>query len=219
VKQALARIRGRFTAYIDTIRGGRIADAAGLAASLTSEAAHIAQSTTYAYLRARTGFMAPRLFTEQPFLDGLEVTRWEAFGAVLSDLFVIAEGELRPHAGVYADRLSTALVAWYRIELMRHPPPAHREGGWNGLSEELDLRLKEAQARSSESCDSVASRAGRHIFEFLPLHPDMRRMDEEMVVNSVRFRVLAAWQALKRRADFAGIAADLCNGEHGGQDR
>lgn len=219
MKQALARIRGHFAAYVDAIRGARITDAAGLIASLSAEAAHVAQSTTYAYLRARTGFMAPRLFTEQPFLDGLEVTRWEAFGAVLSDLFVIAEGELRPHAGGYADRLSTALVARYRMELMRHPPPAHREGGWNGLSEELDLRLKDAQKRPVESCDSVASRAGRHIFEFLPLHPDMRRLDEEMVVNSVRFRVLATWQALKPRTDFAAIAADLRDGSQPGQDR
>jgi hypothetical protein len=212
-------MRGRFAAYFDAFRGARVDDAAGLAASLASEAAHIAQSTTYAYLRARTGFMAPRLFTEQPFLDGLEVTRWEAFGAVLSDLFVIADGELRACAGGHADRVSTALAAWYRTELMRHPAPAHREDGWDGLVEQLAQRLDESRARPPESCDLVASRAGRHIFEFLPLHPDMRRLDEEMIVNSVRFRVLAAWQALKRRADFAGIAADLCNGEQGGRDR
>jgi hypothetical protein len=183
--------------------------------ALAGEAAHVAQSSTYAYLRARTGFMGPRLFSEKPFLEALEVTRWEAFAAVLADLFVIAEGRLRAHAGSDAQRLATRLVSTFAAELGLHPPPAHRETGWGGLAEALAARLAEAQKHLPRTSDDIAATAGAHIFEYLPLHPDMRRPDEDLVVNSVRFRTMAGWQKLAKRTDFAAVARDMTVGPDG----
>lgn len=196
-------------------RQGRVARASALFEALAGEGAHIAQSSTYAYLRARTGFMAPKLFSEKMFLEALEVTRWEAFAAVLADLFVITEGALRPHSAAGATRLPVLLAAAFDAELARHPAPAHREGGWSGLAEALETRLREAQTGPVRASDAIAASAGRHIFEFLPLHPDMLRLDEDLVVNSVRFRTMSGWQKLIKRCDFAAIAVDLFGSAEG----
>lgn len=206
----LAGVAARFRNWVGTLSGGSpIVAAQGFFEALAGEAAHVAQSSTYAYLRARTGFMGPRLFSEKPFLEALEVTRWEAFAAVLADLFVIAEGSLRALAGSDASPLADRLVGAFGAELGRHPPPPHRETGWDGLAEALAARLAEAQEHPPRTSDDIAATAGAHIFEFLPLHPDMRRPDEDLVVNSVRFRTLSGWQKLARRTDFAAVARDI----------
>lgn len=191
-----------------TARSVPIVTGEALAAFLAAEAAHVAQSATYSYLRARTGFMAPRLFSERVFLDALDRTRWEAFGAVLADLFVIAEGEMR--GGAPADPVREArLVALYRNQLSMHPSPPHHADGWDGFGDDLARRLEHARGAARQAPDLVAAAAGKCIFDNLPLHPDVRRPDEELVVNSVRFRVLRAFETLRARVDLAAVARDL----------
>lgn len=56
--------------------------------------------------------------------------------------------------------------------------------------------------------------SGKVIFDHLPFHEDMLRFDEEMVVNSVRFRMLRFWEDLHRRLDGAAVTDDLLAGPH-----
>lgn len=183
-----------------------------LTAGLAEEAAHVAQSTTYSYLRARAGFMAPKLFAEPAFLDALEVTRWEAFAAVLADFVVIAAGTARAHLGMPPDRAAALWTGVYRRALAVYPPPPHRPDGWQGFEDTLASRLAHGQARPPEPPDLVALHAGKALYENLPLHPSVRRLDEELVVNSVRFRLLRGWENLAARIDWRAVATDLGNG-------
>jgi hypothetical protein len=65
---------------------------------LEERAALIAQKCAVDYCRGKTGLASYALFTEKPFLDALEVCRWETFVTVLADLMILAEGCLRPYA-------------------------------------------------------------------------------------------------------------------------
>lgn len=185
-----------------------IRTAEDLRAFLEGEAAHVAQSAVYDYLRARAGRFAPQLFREAPFLQALEVTRWEAFAAVLLDVAVIALTELRPHVTDSA-ALAERLTDLCRATLGRHPAPAHRTDGWNSYDVELAQRLAAACASPRQTPDAIAGHSGATIFKHLPLHPDVRRLDEEMVVNNVRFRILRSWETFKERVDLPEVAADL----------
>src|SRR5688572_32940935 len=84
----------------------------GLQTFLRERASLIAQKCAIDYCRGKTGLASYALFTERPFLDALDVCRWEAFAAVLGDLLILAETALRPQveAGERA-RLCEALVA------------------------------------------------------------------------------------------------------------
>jgi hypothetical protein len=177
-------------------------------AFVEGEAALVAQSATYDYLRARAGRLAPQLFREQPFLDALEVTRWEAFAAVLADLMVIGQTALRTHA-VDRTALCAALAELYRQTLARHPTPGHRADGWRTHESDLARRLNATCDAAPQTPDAIASHSGAAIFAHLPLHPDVRRHDEDMVVNNVRFRVLRSWETFMARVDLPAVAADL----------
>lgn len=208
--QMLQAIRGQLDKFVR--RSQPIRTAEGFRAFLEAEAAHVSQSAVYDYLRARAGRFAPQLFREEPFLAALERTRWEAFPAVLADLSVIALGELRREGGDPAI-LAHRLTELYRATLARYPAPPHRADGWHGCDTALADRLVASAVTPARAPDAVAGHSGAIIFEALPLHPDIRRLDEEMVVNNVRFRVLRSWETLKARVDLRGLAADLASVE------
>ena len=194
-------------------RRARVRSVAQFRAFLEGEAAHLAQSATYDYLRARTGLMGPQLFREKTFLDALEVTRWEALAAVLADLMVIAQNELRPHMADSAD-LSVKLAAFYSAALASHPSPSHRPDGWRSHEAAVMPRLIAARNAPPETAAAVAGHSGEVIFQYLPLHPDVRRLDQEMVVNNVRFRMIRTWEIFKARVDCAAVAAELAASGH-----
>ena len=174
---------------------------------LSAEAAHVAQSATYAYLRARSGFMAPKLFAEQPFLEALETTRWAGYAAVLADFVLMARQRLAPHVSDSV-KLESALIALYREGLARYPQSGAFETR-DRNAERLAGRLAESRGSAPQEPDAIAAQAGQAIYDDLPLHPDVKRLDKETVVNSVRFRALRSWESLLARLDAGAVAADL----------
>ena len=75
-----------------------IATAEELGAFLQQRASLIAQKCAIDYCRGKTGLVSYALFSENTFLDALDICRWEAFAAVLGDLFILADSHLQAHA-------------------------------------------------------------------------------------------------------------------------
>src|SRR6266850_8348030 len=102
---------------------------------LAERAAFIAQKCAIDYCRGKTGLASYALFTEKPFLDALDVCRWETFAAVLGDLLILVEGSLRPHVPAEQQaRLIEALNGLYSAVLAALPLPAHRAQGWDDFT-------------------------------------------------------------------------------------
>ena len=87
----------------------------------------------------------PELTREKAFSDALEISRWEAYAAALTDLFMVAEGRLRGAASGREYDLVARLVGLYATTLSQHPVPAHRPEGWTGDIEATRQRLTTAQ--------------------------------------------------------------------------
>ena len=189
-----ARLR---PAPIDTI--------GALRAFIEERAALIAQKCAIDYVRGKTGLASYALFTEKPFLTALDVCRWETYAAVLADLLILAGGYLRPQ-GAEA-RLQEALVLLYEAILESHPVPQHRPEGWSDLPEAFARRLVRVAwpPRTLELADHSAKR----LFDTLPIHISMRRLDREVVYGAVRFRMVAVSQEMERRLAAADLAQQL----------
>jgi hypothetical protein len=182
------------------LRPAPIATADALQTFLEQRASLIAQKCAIDYCRGKTGLASYALFTEAPFLKALDVCRWEAFVAVLGDLFIVAEGHLRPHApAAQHPRLCEALVGLHSAALAALPAPAHRPEGWGEAKAVFDRRFKAASLGKPQQALDVADHSARRLFETLPIHAKMRALDEEVVYGAVRFRMIAVSQELQRR--------------------
>lgn len=195
------RVAGLFRpAPIDDMRAFR--------AFVSSRASLIAQKAAIDYCRGKTGAFSHALFTEATFQNALAICRWEGFAATLADILLIAEGMLRPHAAHAA--LNASLTETYRAILGEYPVPEHRiDRGWHDAEAEFVLRLAAASAAEPLPAVTVANHSARRLFDTLPIHTNMRALDEEVIFGAVRFRMAAVAQEMARRLRPESIVAAL----------
>lgn len=188
-------------------RAAPIASAAALKEFLTRESAYLAQKTATDYCQVKAGLNWQKLFSEPDFQAALNVCRWEGFAGVLADAVLAVEGRLRDAAE--AQRVAEALLALHESILSAHPPPPHLAQGWAPEVEAFAGRMSRARLARPLPAASLAEAGAERLFAALPIHPDLRRLDFEMVSNAVRFGLVSMSQALDRRLDRAAAARDL----------
>ena len=180
---------------------------------LQERAALVAQKCAIDYCRGKTGLASYALFTEKPFLNALDICRWETFVTVFGDLLIIAEGILRQHVtDAQQPRLCEALVGLYSDVLARMPLPTHRTQGWGDAIASFSLRLKSASRAEPRQALDVADHSAKQLFDTLPIHLSMRALDKEVVYGAVRFRMIAVSQEMHRRVALADLAEQLLAG-------
>jgi hypothetical protein len=200
---ALRRVMSR-------LRPAPIGSAGALQAFLQERASLIAQKCAIDYCRGKTGLASYALFTEKPFLDALDVCRWETFAVVLGDLMILVETALRPHVEPgRRELLCEALVALHARILGSMPLPAHRSQGWHDAAASFALRLKAAAEGAPRQALDVADHSAKRLFDTLPIHSSYRELDEEVVYGAVRFRMIAVNQELQRRIAPGELASGL----------
>jgi hypothetical protein len=192
------------------LRPAPVATADALKAFLQERASLIAQKCAIDYCRGKTGLASYALFTEKSFLDALDVCRWEAFAAVLGDLFILTEAHLRGHAAAgQRPLLAEALVRLHAEILGALPAPAHRPDGWGDTLASFALRFSSAAAAEAPKALDVADHSAKRLYDTLPIHSSYRDLDEEVVYGAVRFRMIAVNQELQRRLAAAELVGQL----------
>ena len=186
-----------------------ISTAAEFQRYVEAQAAYIAQRTLLTYCEVKTGIYYKRLSSEPAFQQAYEVARWETFAAVLADLLVVSEGQLRSHAAERIDRLADELQRTYAAVLGALPRPDHRPDGWNDIIGSFGPRLGRVQLAGAVSPDVIAKHSAERFAEILPIHASVRRGERESVTGAIRFRILAFAEELPRRVDLAAVARAL----------
>jgi hypothetical protein len=177
---------------------------------LEERASLIAQKCAVDYCRGKTGLASYALFTEKPFLDAFDICRWEAFASVLGDLFIVAEGQLRPYMDADARfRLCDVFVGHYASVLKTLPAPVHRPQGWDDCVASFSLRMRATMSGDPQQALDVADHSAKRLFDTLPIHTRYRNLDEEVVYGAVRFRMIAVSQELQRRLRADDLVREL----------
>ena len=182
---------------------------------LKSQSSFVAQKAVVEYCRIKAGVRWQKLFAERAFLDVLEESRWRAMRAVLCDMTVISEGYLRESAAPHQIALADALCALIDELLSGYV----RDNVWQidnrAVVAELRRRLALAQLAAPQTPDRIARTSGNIVFDLLPVHPDLRAHDRQVIVNNVRFSTLRVWETMMARTpDRARLVASLLAGQH-----
>lgn len=185
-----------------------VADRPALRELLSGEAAFLAQKTTVEYCRARSGLLWQKLFSEEEFRGALDRCRWGAMAAVLADQIIVTEGLLRAHAAGSEAALGETLVTLYQDILLGYgEAEPDRHAGWDDLSAELPARVARAQLGPPHGPDQIAKTAGNRVYDLLPIHKSLRGHDREMMVNAIRFGMVAFQERLVLAVRDPGLLA------------
>jgi hypothetical protein len=176
---------------------------------LDQRAALVAQQSVVGYCHVKTGLTLKDLNCEAEFAQAFEVSRWEAYAAVLADLVVLTEGRLRAAAGTQGPELAGALTDLFEAILAGHKPPAHRSAGWSAEIATLRDRLARAQVAEPMPAVKVGEVSALRLYDTLPIHPDLRVRDKPALLANVRFQILSQCDEFDRRLDPSAVVADL----------
>ncbi len=175
---------------------------------LCEKAALVTQKTIIGYCYARTSLPLNELMRDKPFAEAFERGRGQAYAAVLEDMFVVAEGRLRP-ATTDNSGLGNALAARFRTALAATEGLTITCDQVAAVADRLRTRIQEAQGRAPRSIADIASVSGERVYEAMPIHERHRRPDRDAIIAGVRFLMVGLAGEFDRRIDARPIAADL----------
>ena len=201
LREAAARLRlRRERAPIETI--------AALNGFVSTRAAFVAQKKLYGYLKARMGTRYPTMFEDDVFVESINVAKLHVFAACLSDLSahcvarVVAAGNLdRGEAVAMAHHCFAAGIA----DNAAHLPEASVADGWRAAFEQRVAGLHWENLAAGGDSFSESPKA---LFQWAPIAEKLKRYDQEIVENSIRFAFGEVTREFRERAVLPAIGAD-----------
>jgi hypothetical protein len=198
--------------WLDLIRRPRprIADVAALAVFIDEQAAFLAQKGIYEYARARAGHYAKVLFREAPFLEAVELARWQAFPLALAMVGELVEGMLRPSAGEDRQAVLEGLIAVVLGVFDRYPLPRPiAASDWQAARDELARRLRGVALHPPKFAKDIAEPFAERYFDLMPIHKNMRSKDLPTTRNYLKVTLINIHDEVAPRIDLPSLIAGL----------
>ena len=194
--------------FLTNRRQPPLVSADALTCFLCEKTALVTQKTIIGYCYARTSLPLNELMRDKPFADAFERGRWQAYTAVLEDMFMVAEGRLRP-ATMESDSVGLALAARFGTSLANTEGLTVDSAQVAAATDRLRTRIQEAQGQAPRSIADIAYVSGARVYEAMPLHERHRRLDRDAIIAGVRFLMVGLAGEFDRRLDGRRIAANL----------
>jgi hypothetical protein len=186
---------------------------------LDSRAAFMAQKCIYEYARARSGVLSAKLFREPAFRAAVEAASWRNYPLALQNVSLMAERALRGPAGDEAGAMRQGLAATVRAVCRRYPVPRDMAGDfWPAAAERIAARIHRAGLAAPREVKDIPQETAEEFFAGLPIHPDLRQYDYELVTNNLRVNLCRAHEEFVATADLGRLAGLLAGGGHGGAE-
>ena len=199
-KSVLTDLRWRVSVlaeYLGAGRAGRkrtVADVAALQQFLSTRSSHVAQTTLYGYLRARSGTRFPILFENDAYLVSINYAKWQMWLACLSDLSIYAGGLLALHSRVSPESVGEVVGRCVEEILHRTGIPEDSGPEFADGSRSMLLRVRTCEWLTLADDEAEFTASPEALVRHAPIIPELMALDEEIVRNSVRFR----WQEVRR---------------------
>ena len=186
----------------------------GLNEFVATRSAFVAQKTLYGYLKTRMGTRYPSMFEDDIFVESINIAKMHVYAACLSDLTIFAVAHATREQPVTDDQRGDMAMTCYRLGLAgnegRAPPGFNAAECIDAFAHRLDGTdwpfgaLKRENFRQSPL----------NLVKWAPIAPRLKRYDNEIVENSIRF----AWHEIRRqyhkRLDPAAVVADRTGREN-----
>jgi len=196
--------------YLGTVarrRVTRIADRNGLRHFLESRASHVAQTSLYGYLRTRAGARYPELFSNDAFVQSIDIAKWYIWLACLSDLSIYAGGLVAHRTGAGQAEVGGLMSDAVEAILAPTGTPAGAGNEFPQLAQRLRARVALCDWAAVSDDEAPFSESPTALVDHAPVIDELKRLDEEIVRNSVRFRWQEVRRDLRRELDATALMA------------
>jgi len=186
-------------------RLGPIDSPEALAHFIETRASYMAQTSLYGYLRTRMGMRYPELFDDDVFVVGINLAKWQIWLDCLGDLAVYAGSRIAQNRPREADRVAAMMVEIIDRILDQAGIPEDSGPQFRNHARELRERLRRTHWLAIGENEAAFTESPKSVVKWAPIADELKQLDEEIVLNSVRFH----WQEIRRaflhHIDTAGV--------------
>jgi hypothetical protein len=175
-------------------RVGPIDSPEALAHFIETRASYMAQTSLYGYLRTRMGMRYPELFDDDAYVVGINIAKWQIWLDCLGDLSVYAGARIAQKHPREVERVSELMVGLVDgiLERTGTPPDAGKE--FRDHAKRLRERIARTHWLGVGDKEAAFTESPKSVIKWAPIIDSLKRLDEEIVINSVRFH----WQEIRR---------------------
>lgn len=173
-----------------------------------TRSSHIAQTSLFGYVKTRMGTKFVKYFEDDLFSRSIRTAAIKVFTSCVADLSVFAA------ANVQADsRLNAGETAALASHLAGAVLDAHLERGDfihvpDGFHAAFEERVAGMLWANAAGGEDAFSGSARDLIRYAPVIDEFKKLDEQIVKNSIRFRWLDVRAQLRKRLDAESLAAD-----------
>lgn len=200
--------------YFDLARLRRlppIVDQEGLKDFLYTRASFVSQTSLYGYLRTRSGMRYPELFDDDEFVTSINIAKWQMWLACLSDLAVFTGGLLMKHPRANESTVASLIQETVNTILKETGVPEEAGDRFHINADHVRHRLAMCQWSTVTDNEQPFSHSPQALVEWAPVIDELKKLDEEIVVNSVRFRWQKVRQDLRTALNSDAVFENLAN--------
>jgi hypothetical protein len=201
----------RFVEILDRWRAAinppPVAHRAELKRFVTREAAFLANKSVIGYCRVKTMYDFDKLMSEPAFRTELERARWRAFTLTLGDVLVLTEQMLRPEEEDARLLMVDRLVELYG-EALNEEAAESSEFVPSDERAAFDSRLRR-MGMGRCAPHNVCRETARAVHEAVPIHPDLKRLDLEIIESDLKFHLVALSSVMHKRMLKSELQSEL----------
>jgi len=161
---------------------------------LQTRSSHVAQTALYGYLRTRAGTRYPELFENPGILISINIAKWQIWLACLSDLTIYVGGLICQSRQNGEREVRGMLMSIVNRILEETGIPEEAGDRFPASAEVVRERIENHDWADFEDNERVFTESPAALVYWAPIADTLKRRDDEIVRNSVRFR----WQEIRR---------------------
>ncbi|UCF76550.1 MAG: esterase [Betaproteobacteria bacterium] len=190
-------------------RRSRIANLDALCEFLESRASHVAQTSLYGYLRTRSGVRFPELFANDDFARSIDIAKWYVWLACVSDLVIYAGGLIAQRTNSGQAAVGRLMAGVVDVIITNTGVPERAGSEFLELTQRLRERVASCDWAAVRDDETPFSESPPALINRAPVINELKRLDDEIVRNSVRFRWQEVRRDLRRDLDADALMASI----------
>ncbi|MBT5414835.1 MAG: hypothetical protein HOH66_02725 [Rhodospirillaceae bacterium] len=179
-----------------------------LAAFVRMRAAFIAQTTLHGYLKTRMGTSFQRYFEDEVFSASIRAASVKLFTACAADMAIFAAATAARDDALDDGEASALAAFCYREALAQALEDRDLGEVPDDAAARFALRLSTARWQEAHRGEMAFADSPEALVRYAPVIDEYKKMDREIVRNSIRFRWRDVRETLRKRIETDAVLAD-----------
>ena len=190
-----------------------ISDIRQLRHFVATRSAFVAQKTLYGYLKTRMGTRYPSMFEDDQMIASIDIAKMHVYSACVADLSVFCIAHAVADVRIEETGLRELCLDCHDYAV------SENVGGSVGNEQRTEWRLAFVSRLEKTDWPRAANDAEyglespRALLEWAPIAPELKKLDVEIVTNSVRFAWHEVRAQFRKRCDTESFASMYGAGE------